>query len=114
MAPVEEAFVPPQNQAADPELAALVDALFDENGETQKTVLDARQVVALARAEAFAELYDIPELKTLCSYLMQLKISEKGRGRKDLIAALQTRRNVVDDEVLAERSRNRLVRSKTP
>jgi len=108
--PIEEQFVPPQNQTVDPELAALVDALFSRDGETQKTVLDATQVIRLARAEAFAELYNIPELQTLCSYLMQLKISEKGRGRKDLVAALQTRARNQDDQILTERSRNKLIR----
>lgn len=112
--PVEQAFIPNQNQQPDPELAALVDALFSNAGETQKTVLDARQVVVLARAEAFAELYKIPELKTLCSYLMQLKISEKGRGRKDLIAALQTRRQSIDEELIASRSSNKLIRGRGP
>lgn len=95
--PIEENFIPEQATPINPEIASLVEALFSKDGTTQKTVLDARQVIVLARAEAFAELYKIPELHTLCDYLMQLKISEKGRGRKDLVKALQSRKPEVDE-----------------
>lgn len=107
---IETNFVPEQEQPSNPEISALVKALFSEDGTTQKTVLDSRQVIVLARAQAFAKLYKIPELITLCDYLMQLKISEKGRGRKDLVAALQTRRPEVDENgVELARQRRRIL-----
>lgn len=107
---IEENFVPEQDKAQSPEIAALVDALFSDTGTMQKTVLDARQVITLARAEAFAQLYKIPELKTLCDYLRQLKISEKGRGRKDLVQALQSRKPEFDEANLEiSRQRRRIL-----
>jgi len=107
---IEDNFVPEQDKAINPEIASLVEALFSADGTTQKTVLDARQVIVLARAQAFAELYKIPELTTLCDYLMQLKISEKGRGRKDLVQALQSRKPEVDENTVElQRQRRRIL-----
>lgn len=109
MSPVEEHFVPKQQDNTDPEISALIKALFAEDGATQKTVLNAKQVIALARAKAFAQKFDIQDLNVLCDFLMQLKISEKGRGRKDLVAALQSRRQLADDDL--ERQRSKLLGS---
>ena len=106
--PIENAFVPPQEQIANPEIAGLIEALFSEDGATQKTVLTPRQVIVLARAKAFGEMYKIPDLIKLCDYLMQLKISQNGRGRTDLIKALQSRRATEDDEI----NRNRRERDR--
>lgn len=92
-----------------PELKGLIEALFSDTGATQKSVLDTRQVIVLARAKTFAKMYKIPELDALCETLMQLKISEKGRGRKDLIQALQARRQNDDERMSEIRQRNRLI-----
>ncbi len=103
--PIEENFIPNQDGNTDQEIKGLIEALFSSDGSTQKTVLSTRQVIALARAHAFAKMFNIPDLTLLCEYLQQLKISEGGRGRKDLVAALQSRKPKIDDEMMRQRRR---------
>ena len=99
---IEDNFLP-EVQHDNQEIRGLIEALFSAEGATQKSVLNGRQVIAIGRAMAFAEFYTIPELKDLCQLLMQLKISEKGRGRKDLVAALQSRKTQDDEELAARK-----------
>ncbi len=75
------------------DLLAAVSSIFDQVGIEMKTVLNVRQVVALSVALVFAEKYNIDLLTKLCETLMQLKVSDKGTGRKDLRAVLTTRFN---------------------
>ena len=106
---LEKHFIPKQSDSESPELAEIIRALFSPDNATQKTVLDVKQVIVLARAKAFADLYKIPALDLLCEFLMQLKISQGGRGRKDVIAALQARRQNDDEMDRMGRTRDKLL-----
>ena len=74
----------------DTKVRQAVEAIFDDQGQTQKSVLTANQVISLAIARTFAEKYKVKLLNDLCDWLMQLKVSEKGRGRKDMIEAIRS------------------------
>ncbi len=101
MTTLEENFHPPENVREDAEISSLIQALFAPEGATQKTVLSRQQVIKVAVSKAFASEYHINILSELATSLMELKISEKGRGRVDLVKALQSRARRMDDEQIA-------------
>lgn len=76
-----------QHQDVDSDSWALIaENLFSDVNLKLKTVLSAEQVLAIGMALAFAEEFSIPIIKELCVVLMQLKVSEKAFGRKDMRA----------------------------
>lgn len=76
----------------DAKLAGLVDAIFDTKvGRNRKAILTAEQAVLIARARAFAQIADLPEVEELCNFLMDTSVSVKGTGLKQLVEVLSAR-----------------------
>lgn len=73
------------------DLSAVVRSLFDETGINLKSVLNSDQVVIVAIALSFASIYNQPLIRELVTILLELKVSDKGVGRKDLRAVLTAR-----------------------
>lgn len=101
---VEELFRGDGENATD--LLAVVESLFDSEGINLKTVLNSKQVVRVAVALTFARTYDVDILPILIQSLLELKVSDKGVGRKDLRAVLASKLRRRDDE--SERLARRL------
>lgn len=105
--PGEDDFLPDEQ---DSDLASLVTAIFGtEIGKNRKAHLTAEQAVQVARARAFADMYDVPELHTLCDVLMDSTISINGRGMKQLVTILSARMQRQDDENNYDKLRSRLL-----
>lgn len=79
----------PQDQA-NTNLKDAVEAVFNTLDMTVKSVLDTKHIIALARGRIFAQRYNSPMMAMLCDELLQMRVSLKGRGRKDLVATLQS------------------------
>lgn len=81
------------------ELREVISSLFSDENINLKTVLNQEQVVALATALAFAERYNVTLIVRIAMLLMQLKVSEKARGRVDMRSVLMSflGRNEQDD-----------------
>lgn len=81
------------------ELREVISSLFSDENINLKTVLNQEQVVALATALAFAERYNVTLIVRVAMLLMQLKVSEKARGRVDMRSVLMSflGRNEQDD-----------------
>lgn len=92
------------------ELSGLVKAIFDTDvGKNRKASLTATQAVAIARARAFAEAYEVPVLDMLCDVLADTSISIKGEGMKQLVTVLSARLQVNDESAKLDRLQNRLM-----
>lgn len=72
------------------QLREIISSLFSDENINLKTVLNARQVMALTTALAFAEEHDVELIKKVALYFMRLKVSEKARGRTDMRAVLES------------------------
>lgn len=72
------------------ELREVVESLFSDENINLKSVLNAEQVVALTTALAFADEYKVELIKKVALYFMQLKVSEKARGRTDMRSVLMS------------------------
>lgn len=72
------------------DLREVVQSLFSDENINLKTVLNAEQVVALAGAIAFGMEYRVDLILDVARLLMQLKVSEKARGRNDMAKVLQS------------------------
>ncbi len=92
-------------------LLQAIDAVFSDTGQQQKSVLNADQIVKLAIAQSFADKYNIPMVTKLCVRLMELKVSESGRGRTDMIAAIQQQaaKNMLDARLAKQNERRVMV-----
>ncbi len=66
-----------------------VESVFNTLGMNVKSVLDTKHIIALARGRIFAERYNSKLMTQLCQELLEMRVSLKGRGRKDLVATLQ-------------------------
>lgn len=90
-------------------LAQLSQALFDTTvGKLRKAVLNKRQSVALARAWAFAEMYDIPELSAMADMLADTTVSLGGKGLDQMVKVMAARMEARSED---ESARNRLGRN---
>ena len=104
IATADDDFLPDQG---DPKLAALVTAMFDTKvGKLRKAVLTPKQAVALARAWAFAAMYDIPELAALADMLADTTVSIKGKGLNQMVAVMSARMQSEDDDAMRRLGRN--------
>lgn len=91
----EKDFLP---EAGDPKLAALVDAIFDtEVGKLRKAVLTPAQSVALVRAWAFADMYEVPELAAIADMLADTTVSKGGKGLNQMVEIMSARLQNEDD-----------------
>lgn len=91
----------------DPKLAALVDAMFDTDvGKLRKAVLNPKQAVALARAWAFAEMYDVPELAALADMLADTTVSVRGLGLRQMVTVMSARMQSEDDDTFKRLGRS--------
>lgn len=88
------------------DLLAAVESIFNDVGIEMKSVLNQKQILAIAVGLTFAKKYNIPLLEGLCELLMQLKVSDKGTGRRDLRAVLTSKIQKLSDR---ERMRDRLL-----
>ena len=70
-------------------LKEAIAAIFSATGKRQKSVISAEQVLALMRIFTFANAYDSKNALRIAELLMELKVSERGRGRDDLVTALK-------------------------
>jgi hypothetical protein len=70
-------------------LREAVASVFSVVGKRQKSVITGDQVLALMRIFTFAEAYKSKKALKIGELLMELKVSERGRGRDDLVKALQ-------------------------
>lgn len=66
-----------------------VKAIFSVENMSVKSVLEEKHMVALVRGLIFADKYKSKTMALLVQSLMEIRVSHKGRGRKDLIAALR-------------------------
>ncbi len=80
--------VTPDTQKAT-NLKEAITAIFSAVGKRQKSVISADQVLALMRIFTFAEAYNSKKALRIGELLMELKISQNGRGRDDLVTALK-------------------------
>lgn len=100
----EHDFLPDQG---DPKLAALTREMFSTKvGKLRKAVLNPRQAVALSRARAYADMYDIPELSALCDMLSDSTVSIGGRGLHQMVTVMSARMQAEDDDGLKRLGRN--------
>lgn len=100
----EHDFLPDQG---DPKLAALTREMFSTKvGKLRKAVLNPRQAVALSRARAYADMYDIPELSALCDMLADSTVSINGRGLHQMVTVMSARMQAEDDDGLKRLGRN--------
>lgn len=67
-----------------------VESVFDTLNMNVKSVLDTRHIIALVRGRVFAKKYNSKLMELLCQQLLEMRVSLKGRGRKDLLATLQS------------------------
>lgn len=101
---VESDFLPSEG---DPKLAALVKAIFNTDiGKLRKAHLTRKQAVALARAWAFAELYDVPELAALADMLADTTVSVEGRGLKQMVQVMSARMANEDESAFSRLGRS--------
>lgn len=78
-------------------LAELTKALFDTTvGKLRKAHLRPKQAVALARAWAFADMNNVPELAQLADMLADTTVSIDGRGLKQMVTVMSAR--MTDDK----------------
>jgi hypothetical protein len=70
-------------------LREAVASVFSAVGKRQKSVISAEQVLALMRIFTFADAYKSKKALRIGELLMELKVSERARGRDDLVKALQ-------------------------
>ncbi len=80
--------VTPDTQKAT-NLKEAITAIFSATGKRQKSVITGDQVLALMRIFTFADAYDSKKALRIGELLMELKISQDGRGRNDLVTALK-------------------------
>lgn len=91
----ENDWIPDQG---DPMLATLAREMFStKTGKLRKAVLSRKQAVALARAYAFAAMYNVPELAALCDMLSDTTVSVNGKGLNQLVQVMTARMQAQDD-----------------
>jgi len=88
------------------DLREVVQSLFSDENINLKTVLNAEQVVALAGAIAFGMEYEVDLILDVAKLLMQLKVSEKARGRTDMRSVLESFLGRRDQDEMKEYERN--------
>jgi hypothetical protein len=77
---------------ADSSLAAIPKALFDTTvGKLRKAVLTPRKAVAVARAHAYASMFNIPELAALTDMLSDTTVSINGKGLDQMVRVMAAR-----------------------
>lgn len=86
-------------ESGDPKLSALVREMFNtEVGKLRKAVLTPMQAVALSRAWAFADMYNIPELRDLADMLADTTVSVKGKGLNQMVEIMSARMQADGDD----------------
>lgn len=90
---------PPEN-INNTNLRDAVEAVFNTGDMTVKSVLDTKHIIALAKGRIFGDRYSNNIILMLCDELLQMRVSLKGRGRKDLATVLQSamRAEIVHDD----------------
>lgn len=71
-------------------LREAIEAIFSSEHIATKSVITPQQVSVLAAGKVYAKHYNSPLIDLLCTSLLELSISQKGRGRDDLVKALQS------------------------
>lgn len=105
--PGENDFMPDVGEG---DLSNLVNAVLGTDiGKDRKAHLTLQQAVMVARARAFADMYQVPELHALCDVLMNTTISVNGRGMKQLVAILTARMQTENEKQEFDQLRNRLL-----
>lgn len=82
-------FAKNPGQTDESRLLDAVEAIFSTQKMTVKTVLEEKHIVAAVRGLTFAERYDNKAMRDLVQWLLELRISHRGRSRRDLVAALR-------------------------
>jgi hypothetical protein len=90
------------DSASTDDLREVIQSLFSDENINLKTVLNAEQVVALATALAFAQEYNVTLIQKVALLFMQLKVSEKARGRVDMRSVLMSFLGRKSDDDLKE------------
>lgn len=83
-------------------------AVFDTLDMNVKSVLDNKHIIALVRGRIFADRYNSAITSLLCQQLLEMRVSLKGRGRKDMVTALEASMHRVIDADLEKRKASRL------
>ena len=68
---------------------AAIESVFGEEHLELRSVLSANQILQLARGMVYAEHYKDKTLLSFLQHLLKLPVSKKGRGRNDMVMALQ-------------------------
>jgi len=71
------------------DIEAIVNAIFSKIAPEQKSVLSDEQVIHLVRGMIFAERYKSKIMRALVEHVLETRVSIDGRGRNDLVKALQ-------------------------
>lgn len=92
----DQDFIP---ESGDPKLAALVKEMFStEVGKLRKAVLTPYQAMTYSVALAFADMYEIPELRELADMLAETTVSVKGKGLNQMVEIMSARMQADGDD----------------
>jgi hypothetical protein len=63
---------------------AVIDKMFSEDNLEQKTDLTLRQIIAITKVQTYADVYKVPIADQVATRIMNLSISNKRLGRKEI------------------------------
>lgn len=87
---VEQAVEELHSRSDTDQLREVISSLFSDDNIKLKSVLNGEQVVANTLALAFAAEYGVDIIDKVALFFMQLKVSDKARGRGDMRAVLMS------------------------
>jgi hypothetical protein len=80
---LENIIIPEQEPTGDEHIKMLIAEIYNTSDIDLKTDLDLKQVNAITKALAFADLYNVSLLKTVANQLMRLLVSKERKGRTE-------------------------------
>ena len=62
----------------------------DQNLERQRELLKDKDILKLVRLKLYGDYYNLPLVNKLIKYILQLRISVNGLGRKEIVELVKT------------------------